>query len=63
MAIKKIAPTYECTEPKQEYIIDTDEEIEDVPACGAGSTAICPASGKLYMKNASGRWVLFGGGE
>lgn len=63
MAYKQIAPTYECEAPKKEFVLDTDADVELLPPCGAGSTAISVASGKVFMKNASGQWKEFGGGE
>ena len=61
MAYKQIAPTYECEAPRRDFVMDTDADIADLPSCGAGSTAISVASGKVFMKNASGAWAEFGG--
>lgn len=63
MAYKKIAPTYECEAPRMEFVLDTDADLEDLPECGAGSSAISVASGNVFMKNASGAWRILGGGE
>ena len=62
MAYKQINPTYECTEPRKEFVIDTDADVASLPSCGAGSAAISVASGNVWMKNASGEWKILGGG-
>lgn len=60
---KKIAPVMECALPICEFVLDGDEDVASLPECGSGSTAISVASGKVFMKNASGEWKEFGGGE
>lgn len=45
------------------YMLDTDEDVKDLPAENPASSAISAASGKYYIVNASGKWVEFGGGE
>ena len=44
-----------------EYIVDTESDIMSLPECCTGSTAIVVESGAVYMVNASGKWVEFGG--
>lgn len=44
----------------QELICDTDADVENLPKCCAGSTAIVVESGKIFMVNASGEWAPFG---
>lgn len=61
MAYKQIAPTYECEAPRREFVLDTDADIADLPECGSGSVALSVASGKVFMKNASGVWAVLGG--
>lgn len=45
-----------------EYILDTEADVANLPACCPGSTAVVVASGTVYMVNASGVWTKFGGG-
>ena len=52
-----IAPGYQF-----ECIADTEADVDNLPKCSAGSTALVVATGNLYMVNASGKWALFGGG-
>lgn len=62
MAIKQIAPVLNCSNPRYDYIIDTDADAADLPeTCAAGSTALSCASGNVFIVNASGAWVLLGG--
>lgn len=61
MAYKQIAPTYECEAPRKEFVMDSDADLQDLPECGSGSVAISVAPGNVWMKNASGKWAIFGG--
>lgn len=45
---------------KREFYCDTDVDINDLPKCCTGSTAVIVSSGKVMMVNASGTWVEFG---
>lgn len=45
----------------KDFIVDTEAEIADLPACCTGSSALVAESGAVYIVNASGDWVLFGG--
>lgn len=45
---------------RSEYIVESPADFENLPECGVGSTAVSP-SGDVYMVNASGEWVTFGG--
>lgn len=41
-----------------EYVVDTDNDIKDLPAhCAMGSSAIVISTGDVYMKNSSNEWV------
>ena len=44
-----------------EYIVDTESDIATLPDCAVGSSALVVASATVYMVNASGEWVVFGG--
>lgn len=44
----------------EEYIRDTDADIDNLPKSDAGSTAMVVESGKIFMVNASGEWKPFG---
>lgn len=47
------------------FICDTEADVAKLqtehPNCGAGSTALVVETGNVYMVNASGNWVKFGG--
>lgn len=49
--------------PRCDFVIDTDADVDTLPKCNPGSSAVSVASGKVYIVNASGKWVEFGGGE
>lgn len=62
MAYKQIAPTLECMNKMHDYILDTDEDVADLPeTCAAGSTALSCATANVFIVNASGTWVKLGG--
>ena len=63
MAIKMINREYcPClNEYKQDYIVDTDADVKDLPKCCVGSSALVVESGAVYMVNASGVWAVYGG--
>jgi hypothetical protein len=64
MAIEQIAPFSTCEKRRYDYIIDTDEDADQLPAsCAAGSTALSCASGSVFIVNASHEWVKLGGGN
>lgn len=44
-----------------EFICDTDADFADLPKCNPGDTAVSTATGNVYVVNASGNWVAFGG--
>lgn len=44
-----------------EYIVDTEVDIASLPECCAGSSALVVETAAVYMVNASGEWVPFGG--
>lgn len=63
MAYKIIKEEY-CpysNDKRQEYICDADADFNDLPVCCTGSTAVSVETGNVYVVNASGEWVLFGG--
>lgn len=45
----------------REYICDTDADFESLPKAHAGDTAVSAATGNVYVVNATGEWVKFGG--
>lgn len=63
MAFKLVKREYVCYLNKYQcdYIVDTDADIADLPEGCTGSSALVVESGSVYMVNASGDWVLFGG--
>ena len=44
-----------------DYIIDTDEDVANLPQSPVGSNAVSSASGKVFVVNTQGEWVAFGG--
>lgn len=44
-----------------EFVLDTENDVKNLPTALPGSTALVVASGNVYMVNASGKWVKFGG--
>jgi hypothetical protein len=47
---------YQC-----DFIVDTEADISRLPECCVGSSALVVESGAIYMVNASGDWVMYGG--
>lgn len=45
----------------KEFICDTDADVNALPKCCTGSTAVSIASGKVFIVDTSGKWVPFGG--
>lgn len=46
---------------KRDYIVDTQADVASLPVCCTGSSALVVESGAVYIVNASGAWVVFGG--
>ena len=46
---------------RKEFICDNETDATSLPECCTGSTALVAATGKVYIVNASGNWVEFGG--
>lgn len=46
----------------EEFLIDSEEDLENLPECPAGSVAKI-AGGKSYRLSPSGEWKEIGGGE
>ena len=44
-----------------DFIVDSNEDFENLPECCAGSTALSVASGNIMVVNASREWVKMGG--
>lgn len=44
-----------------DVICDTEIDVADLPESPTGSTALVVETGTVYMVNASGNWVKFGG--
>ena len=47
-------------EIRRKFILDSEDDVANLPTCCAGSIAIVAAGGKAYMVNASGVWVEAG---
>lgn len=65
MAIKRTKREFcVCTgEYLCEFFLDTEADVEELPKCGTGSTALVTATGNVYVVNASGAWAKFGEGR
>ena len=67
MASKMISKEYCVLEDSDicEFICDTETDVTNLqteyPNCCAGSNALVVETGNVYMVNASGNWVKFGG--
>jgi hypothetical protein len=63
MAIKCIRTEYanELKEYTKEYVADAESDVKDLPKSAAMSTCVVAESAKVYIVNASGEWVKFGG--
>ena len=44
-----------------DYIVDTDEDVANLPKASAGSNAVSIATGNVFVVNTQGEWVAFGG--
>lgn len=64
MAYQQIKPFATCEYKRFTFVLDDDADLADLPeTCAPGSVAVSVSSGNIFMKNASGAWKLFGGGE
>ena len=45
----------------REYILDTEDDVKDLPQDCTGSSALVVETGNVYIMNASGNWSLYGG--
>ena len=43
------------------FLCDTDADVANLPQCCPSSTAVSISTGNIYVVNASGQWVKFGG--
>ena len=45
--------------PREEFLLDSEEELQDIPECSPGSTAIILTNDGmvLKMKNSKGEWI------
>lgn len=46
---------------RREIVCDSASDVASLPASTTGSTAVVCDSGDIYVVNASGEWVKFGG--
>lgn len=46
---------------RREFLCDTEEDVSTLPDSCPGSSALVSDTGCIYIVNASGRWVEFGG--
>ena len=45
--------------PKEEFLLDSEDELQDIPECSPGSTAIILTNDGMVvkMKNSKGEWI------
>ena len=45
--------------PKEEFLLDSEDELQDIPECYPGSTAIILTNNGMVvkMKNSKGEWI------
>lgn len=56
--IKKTSVSGDIMYDVEEYVVDTVEELPNIPSsCAMGSTAIVISTAEVYMKNGSGEWI------
>ena len=62
MAYKCIACAWSDTlrTMKRKFILDTEDDLQALPASCPGSIAVVAEGGKAFIVNASGAWVEFG---
>lgn len=63
MAIKEVNRQYSPSldDYIEEYILDTPSDVPHLPNAPASSMAVVATTGDVYVVNASGQWVPFGG--
>ena len=63
MAYKMVNKEWRCylNDYQCDFVVDTEADISSLPECCVGSSALVVESGAIYMVNASGAWVMFGG--
>jgi hypothetical protein len=44
-----------------EFVCDAETDVAQLPKCCAGSVALVVSTGNVYVVNANGNWVKFGG--
>ena len=45
--------------PREEFLLDSEEELKNIPECSPGSTAIILTNNGMVvkMKNSKGEWI------
>lgn len=61
MAIGEIGQYVPGSRKPREFICDTESDVENLPQCMCGATALVVETGDAYVVNASGVWVKIGG--
>ena len=57
--MREFSPTLK--ETISSWVCDTEDDVNSLPKCTCGSSAIVVSTGDVYMVNASGKWVKVGG--
>lgn len=57
MAIKLTSHDGNVSYGIKEYVVDTPEDISNVPPCAMGSMLFVISTAELYMMNGEGKWV------
>lgn len=40
-----------------EFVIDSPDDLQKLPRCLMGSSALCLSNGSVYIKDSAGKWV------
>ena len=40
-----------------EFVIDSPDDLQKLPRCLMGSSALCLSNGSVYIKDSTGKWV------
>ena len=57
MAIKVISNDGDVAYGIKEYVVDTPEDMSEVPPCAMGSTLFVISTAEIYMMSGQGTWV------
>ena len=59
MAFKRVEAKSVLNTVLETFVLDSAEDVKDLPVCAPMSMAIVASGGTIFMVNASGEWVNF----